>query len=135
MNAKTRFRPAVRHGRVRWRAGRPLCLQPILRRIVQTQKETDPPLWQDVAVLAGQLAILPAMLCLRGLIFTTVWRWFAVPLGAPSIGLAMAIGIICLTGLLMSYRKPETRTVVHLAGAAGVWVVLLVTAWISRNFI
>lgn len=38
-------------------------------------------------------ALTVAGMLLRGLVFSLLWAWFVVPLGAPKIGIPAAIGI------------------------------------------
>lgn len=57
-----------------------------------------------MAIVLGVLGFLvldiPAMI-LRGYVLSVLWRWFVVPLGVPEIGIAQAIGISIIVGLVM----------------------------------
>lgn len=57
----------------------------------------------------------PALLVLssmwRGYVLSVLWGWFAVPyLGAPPIGVAAAIGISLLVGMLTNHRTGNEAT-------------------------
>ena len=45
-----------------------------------------------LAFIGGVVALV-ASTVYGGYVFTWLWYWFAVPLGAPQIGIAMAIGL------------------------------------------
>jgi hypothetical protein len=46
-----------------------------------------------LAVVTGGTVILVLSSIYSGYVFSWLWLWFAVPLGAPPIGVAMAIGL------------------------------------------
>jgi len=52
----------------------------------------------DAAPLVGLLS-LPFLFLIKGLVLSTLWSWFIVPLGVPAISIPMAIGI----GIVAAY--------------------------------
>lgn len=50
--------------------------------------------WSARFVLALPVSVYSAF------VFSTFWRWFAVPLGVPEIGMAHAYGIMLLVGYI-----------------------------------
>lgn len=44
----------------------------------------------------------------RGWVLSTLWAWFLVPIGAPEIGIATALGISVIIGLFTSHLNQET---------------------------
>ncbi len=68
-------------------------------------------------VLFG-LAMIPVLMLGHAYAVVALWRWFVVPLGAPSIGMAHAYGLTVLFAALRPNRSPspkEGQTVVSLA--------------------
>lgn len=55
----------------------------------------------DAAI--GMVLLFPYAL-LNGLVLSSLWRWFAVPLGGPSIGAIHAAGLYSLTRLVIGVR-------------------------------
>lgn len=56
----------------------------------------------------GFIALIVAIIAfiiLRGLITADLWQWFLVPLGVKSIGIAHAIGLSFLVGLLFNLGR------------------------------
>lgn len=58
-----------------------------------------------------------------GYVISTMWRWFLVPLGVPSIGVAHALGIAVTIGMMRANvvsaveRKSTTWTAKHFYSA------------------
>lgn len=82
-----------------------------------------------------------ALMVFRGFVAATLWGWFVVPLGAPVIGVAHAVGLLLLVTLATSdgYDKDNERgdaayyfkrIVVSLA----VIVFALVVGWVVTFF-
>lgn len=81
----------------------------------------------------------------RGYVLSILWGWFAVPyLGAPPIGVAVAIGISLLVGMLTSNRtgnEPEKdgshlqRFVTTFTTSLLLTALTLLTAWIVTLFL
>lgn len=46
----------------------------------------------------------------RAFVFTKLWQWFVSPLGVFEIGIAHALGLMLVIGLLR-YKYEETKTV------------------------
>jgi type IV secretory pathway TrbL component len=49
------------------------------------------------------IILLPFLFCLNAYTLAYLWLWFVVPLGVPAIGMAHALGILCLKGFLTSH--------------------------------
>jgi hypothetical protein len=59
---------------------------------------------------------------LKGWVLTFLWEWFAVPLGLPPLGVAHAIGLAALVGLLthqVSNCQSEDKDI---SDAVGRWI-------------
>ena len=54
------------------------------------------------AILILVVVIVPLSIW-RGFVLEIMWGWFAVPLGAPDIDIAHAIGIALLIGMFLSH--------------------------------
>lgn len=52
------------------------------------------------------LLFMPIAALLRAYTCWSLWRWFAVPIGAPVIGLAHAYGVINFVAFAASYIPP-----------------------------
>lgn len=65
---------------------------------------TDDTRWKD-----GCLAVLavPVLFLYTGWVTVLMWGWFAVPLGAPSITIAHALGLRLLVGFTTNLYKLE----------------------------
>lgn len=53
------------------------------------------------------LGFIAGMVCLNALALSILWGWFAVPLGLPPIGVAMAVGLSTIVWLMTSSHKSE----------------------------
>lgn len=53
--------------------------------------------------LCAQLVILAIAITLTAINISLMWQWFVVPLGAPKIGYAHAVGL----GILLSYATHD----------------------------
>jgi hypothetical protein len=53
-----------------------------------------------LAIILGVLGTVVLMALFRAFVFTYLWGWFIVPLGAPHIGIAHAMGLALIVGLL-----------------------------------
>ena len=66
-------------------------------------------------VHALSIALLAVGSVIRAYVLAQCWKWFALPLGAPSIGMAHAYGLAMLT-LLATYMWPTNgREVIETA--------------------
>lgn len=55
--------------------------------------------WAEVAVAAGAILYIlsvPFLMWWDGYVLVALWRWFAVPLGAPIFGIWHAVGLIAI---------------------------------------
>jgi len=48
----------------------------------------------------GALALVPLLALFRAWVALKMWVWFAIPLGAPAIGMAHAYGLCLLIGIV-----------------------------------
>ena len=64
--------------------------------------------------LIGMLALLAVSTLWKGYVLSVLWVWFAVPLGAPAVGMIQAMGIALLVSFLtyqhISSPKKEQST-------------------------
>lgn len=51
------------------------------------------------------VALVPVAGLTHAVVASVLWRWFVVPLGAPTIGVAHVYGLLCIVWLL---RAPRT---------------------------
>ena len=58
-------------------------------------------------IIAAVIVLIPLMSIYYGWAFSTLWNWFIVPLGVAEIGIAHAIGISTLFGLLISAKANQ----------------------------
>lgn len=93
-----------------------------------------------LALLVALLITIPALL-LRGWATLLLWRWFVVPLGAPEIGLAQAIGVALAVSFATSggakglaNKSPEERIA---AALEPFFMPLLVIGigWVVKGFV
>ena len=69
----------------------------------------EDPAVKGALVALGLMAVVPLML-LGGVVCADLWAWFLVPLGVPAIGVAHAIGIHSLIGLMtVSISRADLR--------------------------
>lgn len=61
-----------------------------------------------ITILLGVSALLFASAVLRGWVLSWLWLWFIVPLGAPDIGVAWAVGISVLMSMLAQSPKVDS---------------------------
>ena len=55
------------------------------------------------------VALLVPLHFWRAFVASTLWGWFATPLGAPAVGVAHAAGLFALASLLTWYRLGDIR--------------------------
>jgi len=60
-----------------------------------------------IGIIAGILAFGTVVTILRALVLVQLWGWFIVPLGAPSVGMVMAMGIALVASLLAHQNAPK----------------------------
>lgn len=76
-----------------------------------------------------------------GAVLAALWTWFLVPLGVPNIGVAQAMGILCVSALFQlksSYKSNEGKDVVDFSSilAYSIMVsILLGIGFILKHFI
>jgi hypothetical protein len=61
---------------------------------------------RGVAIVLALVVMLPLGLY-RGYAVHRLWNWFAVPLGAPEVGVAEAWGLVWLASLLTQQKQPQ----------------------------
>lgn len=57
---------------------------------------------------AGLLLFVNAIV--RGFVLSILWGWFLVPLGVPAVGVAGAIGVALVIGMLTEHLKNQDST-------------------------
>lgn len=91
---------------------------PILERL-REQREAEQKVAETAAAVGGAIgvigatAIIVGAAAIEGLVVSILWRWFAVPLGFPVIGIAHAIGLSMLVHMMasgISARKSDAST-------------------------
>lgn len=77
------------------------------------------------------LVFIVSIFCvpLNGYVISVLWRWFAVPLGIPSISAVHGIGIDLLVGLLVFKAIDLKASADDYLKAAFVPVIALAIAW------
>lgn len=56
----------------------------------------------ETAVFVAALLTLPFIWLWYAFALTKLWVWFIVPFGPPSLGIAWAVGILAIVGMLRS---------------------------------
>lgn len=88
-----------------------------------------------VGWLVTFLATMVGLTLLRGFVLVQLWGWFLVPIGVPRIGMALALGISVITGMLCqspmtATREPKADTAVgKLVEALVIGVAAPLLAW------
>ena len=54
---------------------------------------------------ATSIALIPPMAALHGYLLSIMWGWFAVPIGAPAIGVCHAYGLAVVVRLAMATAR------------------------------
>lgn len=84
------------------------------------------------------IAAIFALVTWLGFVASIMWGWFVVPLGAPAIGTAHAIGLMCIWALLSTKKSKSdgdsTGAYWQSAVQAMGGLFLLGAAWIARAF-
>jgi len=78
---------------------------------------------------------LPFSFVISGFVISIMWEWFVVPLGVKSIGIAHAIGLSSLVGLMTAdtTRKSERRhTGEIILLRLLVWAIVLLVGYIAH---
>jgi len=96
----------------------------------------------------GYLLLIPAAVgnaLLRGWVFTVLWGWFVVSqFHLPQIGILESLGLVVLSGLLVSKTLTDKETLELLnqdkrkemsVGLAGRWIQTLVYAVVTLIFL
>ena len=80
------------------------------------------------------LLLTPPSLFIRALVLVDLWKWFVIPLGAPTIGLAHALGLSLILEWCTKSSKADGRTTVDTIVdgtilSLFVWVFGAIFAW------
>ena len=59
-------------------------------------------------ILLAVAAVVPFAVALNGYVFASLWGWFLVPLGLPTMTWAHAAGIFCMITLVRPI-KPDAK--------------------------
>jgi hypothetical protein len=63
-----------------------------------------------MGALIAFIVSYPVFAALDGWLVSLLWGWFVVPFGAPPLGLAWAIGLMCLVSFCISSRTDTDGT-------------------------
>lgn len=82
---------------------------------------------EEIGAGLGCLAIvmLFAAVPVQASVVVTLWRWFVVPLGAPSVSFWHAAGLAALVNYLIPLPKADGEPVTREAMVEGAWRFLL----------
>lgn len=63
----------------------------------------------QLAIVVFLIAAVGVAIVWRGFVLSVLWAWFLVPLGAPAIGIALAVGLTTTWAILSPhpFRKAE----------------------------
>lgn len=61
------------------------------------------------AVALTLFVVIPLVIAWEGFAIMLLWRWFLVPLGAPEVSLAAAIGIALIVARLTNHGESVTH--------------------------
>jgi hypothetical protein len=92
----------------------------------------------DAIRIVAVIVFIPAAIVVDGALMALLWAWFIVPLGAPALGTAHAIGISVLVRLLATTgeeggEKRERTVLAAILICMGRWGVALLLAFIARG--
>lgn len=95
-----------------------------------------------VLAIVGMVALLIASILLNGIALSVLWGWFLVPLGLSEIGLAHAIGISMVVGLITyqeidsggDNRSKDEAIGYALGAAIGRPLLLMALGWLAHLF-
>lgn len=94
---------------------------------------------QTFLAFLGAIALIPLLAVLRGLVLSTLWRWFLVPLGAPAIGITGAIGISVIVAMLTvnphAATNEKTTSLQKTTLSVLMPLVSLLAGWITQFFL
>jgi len=96
---------------------------------------------KQILIIIGLLALLPIMMLCEGFTLYTLWNWFAVPIGWPtlSIPVIMGLGIIFRTFNYKQGDKPLKQNKEEAFQNIGLYFVrllfTLLIGWILTLFI
>lgn len=80
----------------------------------------------------------------KGYVLTVLWRWFAVPMGLPTVGVSTALGFVLLVGLTTSSpsdaakaaeEAPEKTDKRAINAVLTAWLIPLVFLGLGRVFL
>lgn len=99
---------------------------------------TDPPNTHHWGYHVADLLLTASNIALSGLVFMSLWQWFAVPLGAPTIGILHALGLVLLaqfpfTGVILNLDRIDREAMKSARVQAlrtGVRTVVILTLWL-----
>jgi uncharacterized membrane protein SpoIIM required for sporulation len=87
--------------------------------------------------VAFVVAIIGLLLVEQGWAISTLWGWFVVPLGAPAIGIAAAIGLAATVAVIRPRRsKPsENKGWKEFAIPVMQPLVCVAIGWIAKQYV
>jgi hypothetical protein len=88
--------------------------------------------------IIGWILAMPVMIAWRGYVLSLLWAWFAVPMGLPPIGVAMACGLSTVVALLTldaSVKRDEPNLALAVAGGIFIPLFALALGAVIRTFL
>jgi hypothetical protein len=88
-------------------------------------------------LLLGAVGMIVLLTLYGALVLWVLWGWFIVPLGAPQIGIAWAIGIALVANLLAPTPAPaasEKDAKQHVTTSLLKPAVALAIGWVAKQF-
>jgi len=90
----------------------------------------------DQYVLVWFVLLLFPLILLQGWVFSVMWGWFVVPLGAPAVGAWHAAGLTSIWTLLTYKAKERNHThsfLARVAVQACIYMAILGIAWVIHK--
>ncbi|MCK9543757.1 MAG: hypothetical protein M0R03_17190 [Novosphingobium sp.] len=83
------------------------------------------------------LLIIPLTL-LRGWVLLALYKWFIIPLGAPEISMAHALGVALIVGFLThtyTGKKDRDEKIEEVIQSFLVPIIALIFGWVYQSFL
>lgn len=93
---------------------------------------------KNIKLLAITIPLGIPLIIWRGYVLSVLWRWFVVPLGVPTLGVAHAVGIATTVYLLRKGSKREEIDREYIIRATATSIVAPATAlligWLAHGW-